>query len=460
MDPRLPSKPARHPREANIPVSTPAAAMGQQERLDAKLAKQICDFEEAKFLLKQSKLVGVAIQTGKVQFRQVNTLKADGANFANWYRNLAEVGRAAVDDTRLFTTACENSTYEKIARALLISSVDQLLVAKMQQLPTCFAMYTALFDKFKTSSRAAQMLIYYKFRRFKINPDGHNAGIALTLQDLQAEWAAVNVKFGMDAFMGFVLQSAVMESEAEYKKAFELRVEQLVQDDKQGHCPSFNLIMKALDICKDQHKHTVELLSDAGPGFTSKAPPAALSTSPLAINNFDVSAFLADVDEQDWVDALEFHALTAHKCWQCGGKNHYARNCPEPQQSNPSNKRLGTPMGTIVGTIYGHLPSGALVSSSRFPRTNFKRSQFPPSRNQQHAKNLADFYRPRYQGNSQQSQQADAGPSIPARKGVEAHIVEVNGLPDDLDDLDFHSMALGEDLLPVGQDLQSQAWEP
>ncbi|OAV93376.1 hypothetical protein PTTG_27320 [Puccinia triticina 1-1 BBBD Race 1] len=204
--------------------------------------------------------------------------------------------------------------------------------------------------------------------------------------------------------------------------------------------------MKALDICKDQHKHTVELSSDVKQEFVTKAPPTALSTAVVNVDSFDVSAFLADVDEQDWVDALDFYALTAHKCWQCGGENHYARNCPEPQQSTQSNRRFGKPMGTIVGTIYGHLPSGASISSSHFPRTNFKKSQFPPSRNQQHARKLADYYRPRYQNKGRQSQQADPGSSIPAKKGVKAHIVEVNGLPDNLDDLDFHSMALGEDL--------------
>ncbi|OAV92784.1 hypothetical protein PTTG_04953 [Puccinia triticina 1-1 BBBD Race 1] len=413
MNPRLPVEPAHPPRNVNVDIPPPTADGGRQERLDAKLAKQVWDFKEAEFLLKQRKLVGTTIQTGKAQFRQA---KADGANFADWYQNLAKVGRAAVDDACFFITACKNSTYEKIARALLISSIDQSLVAKMQQLPTCFAMYTALFNKFKTSFRAAEMLIFYKFRRFKINPDGHNAGIASTLRDWQAEWAAVNVKFGMNAFMGFVLQSAVMESDAEYKKAFELHVEQLVQDNKQGRCPSFDLIMKALDICKDQHKHTISLSSDVGQVFTSPTPPTALSTSMPGADSFDVLAFLADVNEQDWVDALDFYALTAHKCWQCGGENHYARNCPEPQQLTHANRKSGPPIGTIVSTLYGHLPSGASVNSSRFPRTNFKKTQFPPSRNQQHAKNLADYYRPRYHNNGQQLQGPDSGPSIPAKK--------------------------------------------
>ena len=372
------------------------------------------------------------------------------------------MARTCFNDARFFIEECDNSTYEMIGRAILIGSVDQSLVAEMQALATCFAMYSSLLAKFKTSSRAAQMNIFYKFKCFKIDPEAPNAGIASSLKNLQAEWLAINVKLGVDAFLGFVLQSAVMDSNADYKKAFELRVEQLVQNDKQGRCPSFEQILLALDICKDQHKHATELALDGNPAFTSHTPPSALLASPVDVDTFDVSAFLADVDEKDWVDALDFYALTAHKCWQCGGENHYARSCPERVGQTQSGRPVGRPIGTMVGTIYGHLPSGVALESSCFPRTNFRRHQGQPSRNQEHARSLADHYRPRYQSNSQSTGQVGQGGGTPLPKaaagGVAAHIMEVNDLPDDLDDLDFHSMALGEDLLPVEPDLLSQAW--
>ncbi|OAV85659.1 hypothetical protein PTTG_30360 [Puccinia triticina 1-1 BBBD Race 1] len=275
----------------------------------------------------------------------------------------------------------------------------------MQELPTCFAMYTALVAKFKTSSRAAQMNIFYKLRNFRLDPDGHNAGVASVLRDLHAEWMAVNVVFGINAYLGFVLQAAVMDLGAAYKTAFELRVEQLVQEDKKGRCPTFEAIMTALDICKDQHKHAVDAAANAGSSFTSpnlrwaaklnytklhkstqvktakKArwvlaahrcpnPPTALQTSAAETDHFDVSAFLADVDKSKWVDALDFYALTAHKCWQCGGKNHYAKNCPDRAQPGQPDRRVGHPIGTIVGTIYGRLPSGVSLDSGRFPPTS------------------------------------------------------------------------------------------
>ncbi|OAV89632.1 hypothetical protein PTTG_28617 [Puccinia triticina 1-1 BBBD Race 1] len=287
-------------------------------------------------------------------------------------------------------------------------------------------MYNSLLGKFKTSSRAAQMNIFYKFRTFLVNPDSPNAGIASTLKDMYAEWLAIGLKFGIDSFLGFILQAAVMDSSAPYKTAFELRVEQIVQNDPAGKCPTFENIMKQLDICKDQHKHLVESVSGSGPAFVTSNPPSSLVVSTQESEVFDVLSFLTDVDEEDWVDALDFYALTAHK-------------------------RTGQAIGTIVGTIYGHLPSGMVVDSTRFPRADFRRAMNPPSRNQQHARQLADHYRPRYQAasraNSQATQQSNPTSTSLARGGVTAQVVEVNGLPNDLDDLNFHLMALGEDLV-------------
>ncbi|OAV85129.1 hypothetical protein PTTG_30769, partial [Puccinia triticina 1-1 BBBD Race 1] len=193
--------------------------------------------------------------TATAQFRSVNILKADGSNFGDWYRNLAEVARANLKTARFFFEECDNTTYERIGRAVIIASVDHSLVAEMQSLHTCHAMHNSLLGKFKTSSRAAQMNIFYKFRTFLVDPDSPNAGIASTLKDMYAEWLAIGLKFGINSFLGFILQAAVMDSSAPYKTAFELRVEQIVQNDPAGKCPTFENIMKQLDICKDQHKH-------------------------------------------------------------------------------------------------------------------------------------------------------------------------------------------------------------
>ncbi|OAV93058.1 hypothetical protein PTTG_27463 [Puccinia triticina 1-1 BBBD Race 1] len=102
---------------------------------DKRLAKEIRDFEEAKFHLKQSKLVGNTIQVANSQFRPENVLKADGSNFGNWYCNLAEVACPNLKGPRFFSEECHNLTYKKIGQAVLIASIDPSLVAKMQALP-------------------------------------------------------------------------------------------------------------------------------------------------------------------------------------------------------------------------------------------------------------------------------------------------------------------------------------
>ncbi|OAV95335.1 hypothetical protein PTTG_26722 [Puccinia triticina 1-1 BBBD Race 1] len=418
--------------------------------------KELQGFEEAEFLLRQSKLVAGSIQSAKSLFRLENVLRPDGKNFGDWYRNLSEVGRACLTSGHFFFEKCNNTTFEKIGRAVLIGSIDRSLVAEMQKFTTCYEMFEALFVKFKTASRAAQMNIWYKFRNFKINPDGHNAGISSGLKDLLSEWVLVGVNFGTDALLGFIVQAAVMESEAQYRLAFERCVEDLVQSDKKGSCPTFESVMNALDICKEQHRNIREM-ETSGPAFASSQAPLALLTTAITEDTFDVLAFLSEINQSEWVNALDFYALTALTCWQCGGSGHYARNCPNKPKGQSSNHQYGQPIGTLVGTIYGQLPSGLLVHSGRFPRMNGRKPMTPPTRNQEHVRSLADYYRPRYSTSNQQIKsqpvKTESMQPVQEKGGVSAHIVEVNDLPDDLDQLDFHSMALGEDLRLTGMSL-------
>ena len=42
--------------------------------------------------------------------------------------------------------------------------------------------------------------------------------------------------------------------------------------------------------------------------------------------------------------------------------------------------------------------------------------------------------------------------------GASAQLLEIGDVPDDLDQLDFKNMALGEDVLPPPTDLSSRVW--
>ncbi|KNF05879.1 hypothetical protein PSTG_00873 [Puccinia striiformis f. sp. tritici PST-78] len=149
------------------------------------------------------------------------------------------------------------------------------------------------------------MNIWYMFKAFEIDLNGHNAGISATLQDLIAEWVSIDVAFNTNVFKGFILQSAMMESTTPYKVIFKQQVEDQVQANRRGGCPPFDSIMKALDICKEQYRKPAEI-SSSGCNLPSAHPPLILVTSVPDEDNFDISAYLANVDEEEWVDAFDF----------------------------------------------------------------------------------------------------------------------------------------------------------
>ncbi|KNF05880.1 hypothetical protein PSTG_00874 [Puccinia striiformis f. sp. tritici PST-78] len=121
------------------------------------IEKEMVDYKEAEFHLKQTKLILATIQAANSQFRSDNVLKADGSNFGGWHLNLLDVGSACLMGSHFFFNKCNNNTFERIGQAFMINSIHQSPAAKMQSLQTCFEMYETLCGKFKTTLRAAQI---------------------------------------------------------------------------------------------------------------------------------------------------------------------------------------------------------------------------------------------------------------------------------------------------------------
>ncbi|PLW28436.1 hypothetical protein PCASD_19134 [Puccinia coronata f. sp. avenae] len=406
------------------------------------MSKEQADFEAAQFALKQAKMVSSAVSSITGTIKKEQLLQPDGSNFGQWTRLLREIGLTHLSDKDFFFKSCGNLSFERIGRAVILASVHISLVSDLQDLNSAHAMAESATTKFQTFSRAAQMNIWYQFMNFSIDPNAPTAGIATKLKDLYTSLKAINVRMSSDAFLVFILQSAIMSSSAGFCHDFEQRVELAIQHDPKSNCPTFPFLLNLFDICRQQHhQHSQHhVATTVLPSNDSLLMMSAPDTS----SEFDASAYLADVNEQDWPDALDFFAVTAHKCWHCGGENHYARDCPNKSQMQKKSKAIGT----FVGTIYGQLPSGFQVTSSRFPNLSQRCMPSLPNNTQQQARRLADYYRPRYsQTLSAPPGQCSQPISSAPRASVSAQAVEVNGLPDDLDDLDFNSMAIGEDLV-------------
>ncbi|KAA1088428.1 hypothetical protein PGTUg99_050059 [Puccinia graminis f. sp. tritici] len=399
----IPPIPPAHPKHIPPHLSHPstAAPLLRPQAATASANEETADerdFRLAEFRLKQNKMVTSTVASLVTAFKKVCTLEPDGTNFSQWMRGLKEISRTGLSGANFFFEPCENRTFERIGRAVIIASVHNSLVPDLHSIDTAHNMYLSLKKKFKTVSRAAQLNIWRRFMAFKVDPSTPSAGVAATLLDLYSEWRSVNISCRSDSFLGFILQTAVMQSGAAYRTDFENRIENAVQLDPNGACPTFASICNAYDICRQQHLQASDQLIPAAP--TPYAPTALLTSAPQN-EDFDASMFLTGIDQEDWCDALDFFALTAAKCWGCGGDNHYQRDCPQRGRSSAQSQQRGQPIGTLVGTIYGQLPSGFQVTSSRFPNYSARKSLAPPSNGQNRARQIADYYRPRY---SQQNQ--------------------------------------------------------
>jgi hypothetical protein len=143
------------------------------------------------------------------------------------------------------------------------------------------------------------MNLWYKLVSFSIDPTAPTAGIASTLKDLYAKMKAVNVQMHGDAMLGFILQSAIMALSAGFKHDFEQQVELAIQRDPQSACPTFSLLVHLFDICRQQHQLAADHQSDHP--LPSNSPSVFLA-SPTPAEDFDVSAFLADINKPEWPD--------------------------------------------------------------------------------------------------------------------------------------------------------------
>jgi hypothetical protein len=158
------------------------------------------------------------------------------------------------------------------------------------------AMYDCIRKKFQTVSRAAQMNLWYKLLAFKIDLTVPTAGVANQLKDIYAAMKAVNVCMHRDVLLGFILQAAIMSSSAGFKKDFEQLVKLHIQRGPQLAFPSFDRLLYYFHVCRQQYKLTApQPANQALPSNTR----SLMMFSPAAQDDFDVSAFLAAIEEVD-----------------------------------------------------------------------------------------------------------------------------------------------------------------
>ncbi|KAA1070345.1 hypothetical protein PGT21_050107 [Puccinia graminis f. sp. tritici] len=407
--------------------------------------KELLEFQAAKMRLEQAKLISQTVSAINARWKTSNVLRADGSNFSQWTRDLREIGTSHLSDPDFFFSACDNSTFERIGRLVVFAGVHQDLVPDIQPFGKTVDIFNFLKKKFSANSRAAQMNLWRRLSGMTINHLEPSTSIVAQIRDLYTELKALNGRLCSDVVFGFLFQSAVMQSSAPFKKDFELRVENQVQNDASKVFPKFEDIVHNYNICQKQWSEQSQPNDVVGPQMPSVMQASATD------EDFDFEAFLAEIPEDDWSEALEFFSVTARRCWHCKAPDHYLRDCPQRSgrqqptgifrgpSGNQNHGNSQRQMATFVGSLYTQ-PGGNQGAG---------RSQTaPPSQFQTQAKRMADFYRPRYQQSQNRQQSTSTQPQQSQKGGASAQVMEIGDVPDDLDDLDFRAMTLGEDILP------------
>ncbi|OAV85815.1 hypothetical protein PTTG_30249 [Puccinia triticina 1-1 BBBD Race 1] len=328
------------------------------------------DFLAAKLQLEQAKLVSQTAKLINDRWNDNKRLAANGNNMTQLLHQLQEIGNAHMSSGDFFFKPIKNLVFKKIARMVVLDGVHQSLVPNLQRLKTTLEMLSYLKKKFSVVSRAAQYNVWNRFLNFSVD-DSDGVGMSSAMRNLYTEWNNLNVRIHSDAYFGFIFQRAVMRSSVPFKKDFEQRIENAMQNNKSKSVPKFDTLVNTFDVCKKQHEDST--LSETS--LTSVAAPSVLLAANKA-SDFDFEAFLADVPEENWPDALDFYAATAHRCWQCGAADHYLRNCPQRAKSNQINKRLRGPgvspfplptqltQATFVGSLYTQPPQQTVPGNS------------------------------------------------------------------------------------------------
>ncbi|OAV90106.1 hypothetical protein, variant 1 [Puccinia triticina 1-1 BBBD Race 1] len=341
----------------HIPPPQQGAAGARPGNVVNDLSRAHQDFLAARLQLEQAKLVSQTAKLINDWWTDGKRLAANGANLTQWLKELEEIGRSNMSDGDFFTQPIQNTTFEKIARMVVLEGVHPSLVPDLQRAKSALEMLSILKKRFLVVSRAAQMNVWNRFLDFSVN-DAEGAGLSSTMRNLYTEWNNLNVRIHSDAFFGFVFQQAVMQSLVAFKNDFLQWVKTSMQHDESKSTPKFDFLVNTFDICKKQNadSKSEETLAD------SSAPSVLLAEGGEEEVNFD--ALLADVPEENWPDVLDFYATTAHWCWQCGAADHYLSECPQRVKPNQINKKLRGPgvspfpmpahrtQATFVGSLY------------------------------------------------------------------------------------------------------------
>ncbi|POW14289.1 hypothetical protein PSTT_03064 [Puccinia striiformis] len=250
------------------------------------------------------------------RFGPGDLLKLDGSNFRTWYRELVEIAFSYLDNAEFFMREQIDSPMERVARSILLGSVNRSLRHELYDSRTSFGMVQILRTRFRTINRAAQLNRWSRLHRINISLESNIPGLATTYRNAYADFLESGLDLTEDNILGLLLQSSIRNN-TDLWNEFDNRVDTVLSWN-QDRPLSFN---RLIDILISSQQRVNDRLGDQ-----------RQETTPVAY-----SAETANQDRQDSIishpDNIYAQAARPSRplpnrsggtraCFRCGSTSH------------------------------------------------------------------------------------------------------------------------------------------
>ncbi|KNE97751.1 hypothetical protein PSTG_08970 [Puccinia striiformis f. sp. tritici PST-78] len=178
------------------------------------------------------------------RFGPGDLLKLDGSNFRTWYRELVEIAFSYLDNAEFFMREQIDSPMERVARSILLGSVDRSLRHELYDSRTSFGMVQILRTRFRTINRAAQLNRWSRLHRINISLESNIPGLATTYRNAYADFLESGLDLTEDNILGLLLQSSIRNN-TDLRNEFDNRVDTVLSWN-QDRPLSFNRLIDIL----------------------------------------------------------------------------------------------------------------------------------------------------------------------------------------------------------------------
>ncbi|OAV88918.1 hypothetical protein PTTG_08239 [Puccinia triticina 1-1 BBBD Race 1] len=132
------------------------------------------------------------------QIRDEDRLLADGSNFGAWGDFIEERLRDAINDPDYLMYASTGPLHKRIARSILLSSVDRSLRRSLSRFPTAYGMFEEIRLRFNVISRGGQIAAFRRLLRFNIWDHPTTGTISNAINNKLDELRRMNISLTRD----------------------------------------------------------------------------------------------------------------------------------------------------------------------------------------------------------------------------------------------------------------------